>query len=81
MDEPEENDLKNNFKRMFEILKHEKRNSLKEIEEKIIEGQNKIFHDKSRFHQYLAINPALHNILEGRLQPKEDNTPTKHRQL
>ena len=36
-----------------------------------IEGQNKIFHDKSRFHQYLATNPALHKILEGKLQPKE----------
>ena len=34
MDEPEENDLKNNLKRMFEILKDEMRNSLKEMEEK-----------------------------------------------
>ena len=32
MDEPEENDLKNNLKRMFEILKGEMRNSLKEVE-------------------------------------------------
>ena len=29
MDEPEENDLKNNFKKMFESLKEEMRNSLK----------------------------------------------------
>ena len=34
MDEPEENDLKNNLKRMFEILKDEMRNYLKEMEEK-----------------------------------------------
>ena len=35
------------------------------------ERQNKIFHDKSRFHQYLATNPALYKILEGKLQTKE----------
>ena len=34
IDEAEENDLKNNFRRMFEILKEEMRNSLKEMEEK-----------------------------------------------
>ena len=34
MDEQEENDRKNNFKTMFEILKDEMRNFLKEIEEK-----------------------------------------------
>ena len=32
--EAEENDLKNNFKRMFETPKEEMRNSLKEMEEK-----------------------------------------------
>ena len=35
-----------------------------------IEGQNKIFHDKTRFNQYLVTNPALHKILEGKHQPK-----------
>ena len=34
IDEAEENDLKNNFKRKFETLKDEMRNSLKEMEEK-----------------------------------------------
>ena len=34
MDEPEENDLKNSFKRRFDILKDEMRNSLQEIEDK-----------------------------------------------
>ena len=33
IDEAEENDLKNNFKRMFETLKEEMRNYLKEMEE------------------------------------------------
>ena len=47
-----------------------------------IEGQNKIFQDKTRFHQYLATNPALYKILEGKLQPKEDGyINKKHRQL
>ena len=32
---------------------------------------NKIFHNKTRFCQYLATNPALHKILEGKHQPKE----------
>ena len=36
-----------------------------------IEGQNKIFHDETRFNQSLATNPALHKILEGKLQLKE----------
>ena len=36
-----------------------------------IEEQNKIFHDKTRFKKYLATNPALYKILEGKLQPKE----------
>ena len=34
MNEPEENDLKNNFRRMFEALKEEIKNSLKEMKEK-----------------------------------------------
>ena len=34
-------------------------------------GQNKIFHDRNRFNQYLATNPALHKVLEGKLRPKE----------
>ena len=34
MDEGDETDLQNNFRRMFETLKKEMRNSLKEMEEK-----------------------------------------------
>ena len=33
-----------------------------------MEGQNKLFHDKNRFNQYLATNPVLYKILEGKLQ-------------
>ena len=36
-----------------------------------IEGQNKIFHDITRFSQYLATKPALHKVIEEKLQPEE----------
>jgi hypothetical protein len=32
-----------------------------------------IFQEKYKFKQYLSTNPALQKILEGKLQPKEDN--------
>ena len=38
-----------------------------------INGENKIFQDKNRFKQYVATNPALQEILEGKPQTKEDN--------
>ena len=38
-----------------------------------IKGENKIFQDKSKFKHYLFTDPALQKILEGKLQPKEDN--------
>ena len=38
-----------------------------------IDGENKIFQDKSKFKQYLSTNTDLKKILEGKLQPKEDN--------
>jgi hypothetical protein len=36
-----------------------------------IEGENKTFHDKVKFKQYLTTNLALQNVLEENLQPKE----------
>lgn len=36
-------------------------------------GKNNIVYDKTKFKQYLSIKPALQNMLEGRLQPKEVN--------
>ena len=35
-----------------------------------IDGENKIFNDKTRFKQYVSTNPAL---LEGKSQAKEAN--------
>jgi hypothetical protein len=38
-----------------------------------IKGENKIIQDKSTSKQHLFTNPALQKILEGKLQPKNDN--------
>ena len=38
-----------------------------------IDGENKIFHDKVKFKQYLSTNPALQKIWEGKLQFTEVN--------
>jgi hypothetical protein len=38
-----------------------------------IDGENKIFHDKIKFTQYLSTNPALQRIVNGKLQHKERN--------
>ncbi|MBV2133994.1 hypothetical protein KRX52_14530, partial [Pseudomonas sp. MAP12] len=43
-----------------------------------IDGENKIFHDKTRFKQYVTTNPALQKVLEGKLQPKEINYTHKN---
>lgn len=47
-----------------------------------IDGENKIFSDKSKFQQYLHTNPTLQKILEGKIQPKktsyfQENTGNK----
>ena len=45
-----------------------------------IDGETKIFHDKTKFTQYLSTNPALHRITDGKLQHKEGNyTPDNAR--
>uniref|UniRef100_A0ABK0LHP3 Nucleic acid binding protein n=1 Tax=Rattus norvegicus TaxID=10116 RepID=A0ABK0LHP3_RAT len=36
-----------------------------------IDGETKIFHDKTKFTQYLSINPALQRIINGKAQHKE----------
>jgi hypothetical protein len=43
-----------------------------------IDGETKIFQDKTKFKQYLPTNPTLQGILEGKLQKKE-STCTKGR--
>jgi hypothetical protein len=35
--------------------------------------KTKIFHEKSKFIQYLSSNPALQRIIKGKLQHKEGN--------
>jgi hypothetical protein len=32
-----------------------------------IDGETKIFHDKTKFTQYLSTNPALQRIIDGKL--------------
>jgi hypothetical protein len=41
----------------------------------IINGETKIFYDKTKFTQYLSTNPALQRIIEGKHQHKEETTP------
>jgi hypothetical protein len=36
-----------------------------------IDRENKIFHNKTKFTQYVSINPALQRIIDRRLQHKE----------
>ena len=38
-----------------------------------IDEETKVFHDKSKFTQYLSRNPALQRIIKGELQQKEGN--------
>jgi hypothetical protein len=38
-----------------------------------IDGETKIFHDKTKFTQHFPINPALQRIIDGKLQHKEGN--------
>ena len=39
----------------------------------IIDGEAKIFHDKTKFTQYLSTNPALQRIIDGKHQHKGGN--------
>jgi len=36
-----------------------------------IDGETKIFHDKTKLTQYLSTNPALQRIINGKTQHKE----------
>jgi len=38
-----------------------------------IDGENKIFHDKTKFTQYLSRNPSLQRIIKGKHQHKDRN--------
>ena len=39
----------------------------------IINEGNKIFQDKNKFKQFVATNPALQKVIEGKSQPKQSN--------
>jgi hypothetical protein len=38
-----------------------------------IDGETKIFYDKTKFKQYISTNSALQRILKRKLQPNEAN--------
>jgi hypothetical protein len=38
-----------------------------------VDGETKVFHNKTKFIQYLSTNPALQRIRNGKLQHKEGN--------
>jgi hypothetical protein len=38
-----------------------------------IDGETKVFHDKTKFTQYLSRNPALQRIIKGKHQNKDGN--------
>jgi hypothetical protein len=38
-----------------------------------IDGETKVFHDKTKFTQYLSMNLALQRIIKGKLQHKDGN--------
>ena len=40
-------------------------------------GENKTFHDKTKFKHYLSINADLQKVLEGKFQPTRLTTPKK----
>ena len=39
----------------------------------MIDGETKVFHDKTKFTQYLSTNPTLQRIIKGKLQHKDGN--------
>jgi hypothetical protein len=38
-----------------------------------IDGEAKVFHDKTKFRQYLSMNPALQRMIKGKLKHKDGN--------
>jgi hypothetical protein len=41
------------------------------IPSKTIDGETKVFHDKTKFTHYLSTNSALQSIIKGKVQHKE----------
>jgi hypothetical protein len=38
-----------------------------------VDGETKVFHDKTKFTQYLSMNPAFQRIIKGKHQHKDRN--------
>ena len=45
-----------------------------------IDRENKLFHNKVKFKQYLPTNSALQKGLEGKFQPKEGNNNQENKE-
>jgi hypothetical protein len=39
----------------------------------IIDGETEVFHNKTKFTQYISMNPARQRIIKGKLQHTEGN--------
>jgi hypothetical protein len=42
-----------------------------------LDGETKVFHDKTKFTQYLFMNPALERIIKGKHQHKDGSYTLK----
>jgi hypothetical protein len=40
-----------------------------------IDGETKVFHDKTKFTQYLSMSPAFQRIIKGKHQHRAKTTP------
>jgi hypothetical protein len=40
-----------------------------------IDGETKVFHEKTKFTQYLSMNPSLHGIVKGNSNPRREMAP------
>jgi hypothetical protein len=45
-----------------------------------VDGETKVFHDKSKFTQYLSTNPVLQRIIKGKHQHKDGNYTLEKKQ-
>jgi hypothetical protein len=46
-----------------------------------VDGETKIFHDITKFKQYLSSNPALQRILEGKPHKRRIITPNETQEI
>jgi hypothetical protein len=73
---PETMEARTSWKNVIETLREHKCQPRLLYPEKlsiIIDGKPKVFHDKTKFTEYLSMNPALQRIIRGKHQHKEGN--------